>query len=345
MERQADVRIVCYTNRFGDFTSFCRLAGPLNRLMRDGHPITAEYREKPDNDEWVYMQRANVVFVQHPNTPESLELCRLAKASSLPLVVDLDDNYFQVPQYNNTHWHYSSPKTIEVVKKSIALADAVIVSTEALAEVYKPYAKCPIHVIQNGYDSKLFQYYTDLTEKRSKCVLIRGSQTHDGDVLPVAKEIADAVSEAPDWKLHCFGYVPWMIAQHFPNADKWSASIYPMMAYYRTIWAMSPSVMVVPLADNLFNQGKSNAAAVEGAMIGAQVVAPEYLPEFANMPGVITYNETPGSMKHALTQAIEGSETAFASERVSMMRKYIQDHLELGYLNEFRMEVFRGIVK
>lgn len=340
------MKIAAFIPTPDDFTSYCRAVGPLNRLRKDfpnefeityfGHRAT----------EWWHVQQADICFVQRPHNQAHLELCKLIKLSNQKLWIDYDDDLLNVPIANPTYEILSQPTAQSYIKNAIHLADLVTVSTPKLWEMYGPYLKKSAHIVTvpNGYDSTLFEYHKQHLIERNKIVWMRGSPTHDEDVECFADEIAEAMNSNPEWKFLCYGFMPWRITTQL-KPESWGQRRFSMMQYFYDSWKIKPSVMVIPLKNNSFNQAKSNAAAIEGAMTGSLVVAPIYLKEFHDLPSAVFYDEKAGSMKAALKIAMSISDTLEGSSRVNELREYVQECLELGEMNSIRRSYLHSLVK
>lgn len=126
------------------------LEGSLNNLI-DCHG---------ENIDW-----ADLVVMQRPTCDHHLELMRhIQKVMKKPVVYEADDNYIDVPKWNQGH-EYFTPRA-QYIKDMIAEADALTVTTEGLGDIYRPLRRGrPIYICPNSIDLEtLDDMPTDMTK-------------------------------------------------------------------------------------------------------------------------------------------------------------------------------------
>jgi hypothetical protein len=97
---------------------------------------------------------------------------------------------------------------------------------------------------------------------------------------------------------------------------------------------------IVPLANHMFNQCKSNIAWFEATYAGAACVAPGYMPEF-NKPGVLTYNsidEFKDIMRKIMSKEID------VNAKVRESETYIMTNYNLQDMNKKRVDLFKALM-
>jgi hypothetical protein len=103
--------------------------------------------------------------------------------------------------------------------------------------------------------------------------------------------------------------------------------------YFKFFSELNPNIFIYTLKDTPFNRAKSNISWIEATYAGASVIAPEFLPEFANMPGVITYNELMDSVFENVKDLNKG--LAITND---LSWKYISQNLLLSQVNNQRYQ-------
>jgi hypothetical protein len=314
-------------------------------MFRDGLISSVTYATHAEHTQWIHLHQADVVLFQRPYTLTDFEILQAAKTSGRKVWVDFDDDYFETPHSNGEYYAFKvNRKSTKLIELSMKYADLVTVSTQRIKDTHQKFCKKEIQVIPNGYDEDLFPYHkiTAETGPLKKIIWMRGSKTHDEDVNQYAEDIAGAINDHPDWKFLCYGFLPWHVTRLIKNPEQWGSRTLSMMRYFQDSFVLRPAVMVVPLANNKFNLAKSNIAAIEGAVVGSQVVVPEYLPEFERMPGTISYYDRPESMRQALERAIHGFEKGHSDAGV--LRHHVLHHLRLSQYNQKRLALLKDLL-
>jgi len=92
-------------------------------------------------------------------------------------------------------------------------------------------------------------------------------------------------------------------------------------------------MFIYTLSDTPFNRAKSNISWIEATYAGSSVIAPEFLPEFANMPGVITYNE----LMDSVFENVKDFNKSLAITN-DLSWRYIKENLLLSQVNNLRYQ-------
>lgn len=266
-------RIAFFSPYPADTSSFYRGAGVLRHLP--GVQLTILQGEV----NWATFTQFDLLWMQRPYLPEHLEIMKLAK-QQIPVVVDYDDNLFEVPHSNPCYELYRGEEVRSVMRLMLTNADVAICSTQKLANYLEVQAYRPGNEIRPGYrvipnawnDYQFGSKQSNL--QRKKTVFWRGSNTHQEDLLKFAPEICRVAKDNSEWTFVFQGMVPWMLKdcplQWVASTNHWSYT----KGLCETI---RPSVMIDPLEDNPFNRAKSDLAWIEGTMAGAQVLCPDWM--------------------------------------------------------------------
>lgn len=311
-----------------DSTSFYRCMGPLAALRRQRPSL---HYGMIDRITWMSMSMYDAVFMQRPTTENQVKIARMAAQHGLPIWLDYDDNFFQIPRDNPFFETFMSPSVHRNVVQLCSIANVVTVSTEALAAVFRQFHR-DVRVVPNGLMTSFIGHVPNHgAEPRNPIVLWRGSNTHQRDVDMYSTQMIEASKLHPHMRWAFQGYAPYSVIEGIGPAAS-SGKFLDQLDYFATIRAMKPSTAIVPLADNAFNRCKSNIAALEAVYAGAVPVVPDW-PEW-QIPGAATYRDGSSFMR-ALTEVIELSDDA-RYLRWSKAKAYIDANLTIDVTNNKR---------
>lgn len=299
-------------------TSFYRSGGVLPYLNCSEYEIINGCYVSDWN--WATFINIDIAFFQRPCTQEHVFQITLAKDAGVKVIIDYDDNLFEVTQDNPTYFFYNDNRVN--VLKALRLADEVWVATESIKETLKKFNQ-NIQVIPNAHNDKLFKDKKDFNPN-TKYALWRGGMTHEGDVYANAEPILKMIKENPDWTFNWFGHAFIYLEQRCAN-NYIRTSHATTLQYFKAIADYNPNILFFPLIDNKFNQGKSNIAWIEGVHSGAAVFSNIKLAEY-KMPGVLDFSDVTDKMNdyEVLKKANEESWA------------FIQDNLLLSKVNQLR---------
>lgn len=275
------MRILLHHPNGTDGTSFYRAYGPFNHLVRQ-FPDVEIVDANTDGIAWHLLGRFDLVYMQRPASKWQRILLDMCKAYGIPVWVDWDDHYFDIPDSNNRKKYYTEFH-IDQVRYVAKNADIVSVTTEYLRDAFLPLNKNVI-VIPNALDERLFStrdtlhsgLTTEQFESRRKLILWRGSDTHNTDLDYFKEEILELMDETPEYIWGFFGYYPQWAIDHLPS-DRIRLYGYdgPVEYLHRLLMAR-PHLVYVPLEDTPFNRSRSNIGWLEGSYAGARVVMPKW---------------------------------------------------------------------
>lgn len=199
----------------------------------------------------------DVVIVWRPCLQNHLIAIQMAKQWGCRVIVDHDDDLFNMPVGSPDFEYFRQCKPFVVA--CLAMADQVWVSTPALASLY---AHPNTVVIPNAV------LPDDLPKewaKNSGTIIWRGSAAHRED-LEVGKVNYPSILRAGRRMLF-LGYAPtWAIIEG-KNVD-YEPPI-NIMEYFNWLRAQKPMAIWKPLVRNKFNDGKSNISWIEATCAGA----------------------------------------------------------------------------
>lgn len=226
----------------------------------------------------------DILFSHRPVTPSEIRSLALAKSHGLKIVLDYDDLIWSIPVSNPAILHFTEDAAF-ATQEAMRLADLVTCSTPALQAAIKRDWGRDAQVIPNAWDERqrIAKAWNAPKEGKPISIAWRGSDTHAGDLY----QARNAFFESNNVKWIFFGMLPWFILKQYGgNLDSFTfqGPTPGFTEYLRTFEKMWPAYVVFPLEDVEFNKCKSNIAWQEATAIGATVIAPAYMPEFANIP-------------------------------------------------------------
>lgn len=309
-----------------DATSFYRAGGIAANLEKQSkHNITV-FNYDEIQLHWQTILGFDVIMLQRPFTKANYDLCRYIKGIGKKLWVDQDDNLLALNPENRHFMLYSD--NVENVKKIIAIADVVSVTTEYLRQSYLSLNK-NIWVIPNA----LNDVFKRVEKKRADIAVWRGSEHHIYDLMAHGKAINLLAEDFPEWKFMFLGFYPWFLAK---SENKGFVKPIDIMLYTQSLANLAPAVVHVPLHDNLFNRCKSNIAWIEATFAGAVTVAPEWW----NAPGTLSYSniqEYYEAIAAVLTKQVN------TELMVKDSWDFIQEYLTLPKVNKKRIELIESL--
>lgn len=200
-----------------------------------------------------------------------------------PLLIEMDDWFFDLPSYNIASGPYhpnSEPES--VAYDQIKLADAIICSTQYLKEkIAQLFPEKPAYVIKNTLDFDIW----DNVERPTKChdeksdlvrIVYTGCGNHSGDLEIVKKPILALLDEFPNLEFVTLPFKCFEDVTHprFFQLDVWVG----LSQFPKLVAAWEPDIGIAPLRDNEFNRVKSNLRWLEYSALKVPTVASRVYP-------------------------------------------------------------------
>jgi GT2 family glycosyltransferase/glycosyltransferase involved in cell wall biosynthesis len=278
--------------------AYIRLLQPLD------HPAIAEGFDIVLADAAEALRyRADVVATQRYAIPDAASAEALAAHchnTGAVLLYDMDDDLPHIPKEHPDAAELR-PRT-KVVRRMLRLADAVWVSTPALAATLTTLRQ-DVRVVPNGLDERLWTGPLPLRDVRGGPVriLCMGTATHDADfgiiepALARLQEVFDTHVSIDMLGVSTRADLPkWL---NRPSMPVTATASYPGFVHWMTrqpAW----DIGLAPLADTAFNRGKSAIKTLDYAALGMAVVASDtgvYRGSLADGPcGMLAAND-PGA--------------------------------------------------
>lgn len=212
-----------------------------------------------ENVDFRKVKMADIVVRFRPNSAKSLEFLQVCKEVGAKIILDIDDNLWKIPLghpifLDSLGWG-------ETLNQIYGLADVVWTSTDELKYQIGDLNKC------QTMPNAIAPY--DMPEHPAKwtgSAMWRGNDKQVGDLYrPEVVEWFRRNADKYEWTFA--GYVP-----DYPFVNvRFQKRLQPL-AYFLSLKSSRFNLMWKPLAENPFNDAKSNIAALEAAMAGGVCV-------------------------------------------------------------------------
>ncbi|MCW2540421.1 MAG: hypothetical protein JWN95_2146 [Frankiales bacterium] len=200
---------------------------------------------------------------------EAWQALAALESRSFGMIYEIDDDVWNLQQTNAEHRHFMG-ETGERVKRNIAVADAVTVTNEHLAEQVRTYNP-NVSVIPNCFDAAILDWQRPRAGRLT--VGWAGGSSHHHDFLAVSKDLRQFFKRNPDVDTHFIG-VNHGAAIGRPDSrfTGWQDNL------VEYIHGLDFDIGIAPLAFHAFNRSKSDLKFLEFASLGIPVVATDYGP-------------------------------------------------------------------
>ena len=268
-----------------DGCGWIRIKIPLTALRAQGH--TAGWSQRVDTDSLPHTLIGQRICTPDPTGGWQ----RIAAMPNRPkLVFEFDDNLWDIDYRSaKAHEFFNQDGITDNLNANIRAADAVTVTTEALAELVRPHNP-NVHVIPNYLPEWLLEH--ERPQKEDHVTIgWGGSNTHAMDLAEVGPQLRRYLERAPKGvELHVMGepkppprrrgvirpHIPWTEQYKLPeDRIRWTGWNASVPDYWR---AIDYDIMLAPLRPHLFNRSKSNLRVLEAAMLGIPAIATDYGP-------------------------------------------------------------------
>jgi glycosyltransferase involved in cell wall biosynthesis len=254
-----------------------RIEVPYTALRSLGHHVDICDQVREDQ-----LSLYDVIVLQRPGNKWSIPIAEWCRRSNVPLVCELDDLCWALPDWNPFKEAWEVPiegtKTSwEVQQDTLRLATAVTVTNEALAAEIRPF--CPnVYILPNFIDITLFE---DPGHNRTPVTIgWFGSHTHQRDLDWMSGVVGRVMRKHPETMLMTIGgYAP---------ADAALGHGVPPERHRKIGWVDDRRVLntglafmdigLAPLTPDKFNESKSWIKVLEYGAVGVPTVASDVGP-------------------------------------------------------------------
>ncbi len=316
------MKILLLTMNKADATSHYRAAGVVRDLVRRGYSI--DMFDWPEIQlTWPVLARYDLVWMQRPGPPitgQAVNAMNYCKSLKLPVVLDFDDNLFNVPNsHENAHAFAEMRENLILLLQGAA---ATMVSTKCIYEDYSA-INTNIHIVPNAVPDDMLQPFTG---ERSNVLLYRGMRNHIPDVYAYHQHFQKLLDDG--YKVKFMGLNPFFLNKYTFLQGK---DIYKYFEYFRSLRVKA---LLFPMMDNRFNRSRSNIAWLESTMAGTVTIAPSW--EEWQCPGIIHHR--PDNFYQVVVSLMKGEYDIDRLYKTSY--EYIRENLVVSKVNALRAQVF-----
>jgi len=254
------------------------------------------------------MQSAtHLMLYRVANTPLTGMYIYEARRLGLPVLYDIDDPLFSVPAYETYGNMTALPPEMKLhfldqapgYAQAMNLADAVSVSTPALAEHARRFTPRPVFVRRNFADAQTLaagaaaRASADAQASQHpqdggpfRVAFASGSMGHEVDFALIAPALETFLRAAPARRLMILGHFD---PAHLSETLRAQAEIHPFTGYDDYLGHLARAdCAVMPLADELFNRCKSAVRVLDAAAVSV----PCLVSRVGDLPAVVAAGET-----------------------------------------------------
>ncbi len=302
-----------------------RITDPLNALRRAGRVSACVWEQRVyttpryHTTSELFRLNPDVHIVQnyiHDNALAAMNAWY--KMGHRPFTIyALDDVITDIDPTNPFFKNFSANSRTRL-KYALERCDRMVVSTDFLADLYQ-HLISDIRVVPNRIEANKWLRF--IPQKRTgdkPRIGWAGGTTHQRDLL-LLKEVIEQTRDEADWIF--FGMCP----EEILPLIKESYPFVPFEEYPALLASLNFDIAVAPLADTLFNRGKSNLRLLELGILGLPVVCSDVEP-YRHSPACQVKNDV-GQWVSALRERIHNTEAREAEGR--KMRQWVLDNFLL----------------
>ena len=188
----------------------------------------------------------------------------------IKIICEIDDYLFanQVAKTSPASQTYNNKNVQGMIKRFIALADVVVVSTEFLGnEIKKLKLNDSVVVCPNYLPEEIFaeDSYSGISRPADEFRIVwAGSSTHYDDLQQMVKGVIDFIADHEDSKLIVMGQDMEIFREIIPKQFEYYGFV-KFDLYPRLLKSFKADVAIMPLIDNPFNRAKSDVKFIEMA--------------------------------------------------------------------------------
>ena len=231
------------------------------------------------------------------------------------------------------HWKRLYPDAKQRLRKALKLSDALVVSTEPLAEFAKGMLD-EIVVIPNRLRKST---WGKLRSQRGTSPKPRvgwvGASQHRGDLELLLEVIKQTAAEV-DWV-----FMGMCLPQFRPFVAEVHHSV-PFDRYPETIAGLNLDLAVAPLELNAFNEAKSNLRLLEYGALGWPVICTDIYPYQTNEAPVCRVANEVAAWVEAIRSRVH--DLAAAEREGAQLRAWVDQHYWLEEHHEDWFQVLHG---
>jgi glycosyltransferase involved in cell wall biosynthesis len=222
----------------------------------------------------------DVIVVQRVFDFDQYLILDSLKAAGKKIIYEIDDDVFNVAAHNPAAVIFNRFDTKLCIKQCLNLADAVIVTTERLAAALGVQDKAIVY--PNSLDWDTIFYSTKKETSQDKIRLFwAGSNTHNEDFKVCLPALIRIFTERDDVELMIMGGCPEIIVKGmecFMDRIHICQGMHTEAYFNYMQNNLEADIGIIPLANTVFNHGKSTCKGLEYTLARIPFVASNYPP-------------------------------------------------------------------
>ena len=302
--RYGKPRIMAFPYSPGAIGEF-RVRGPLNILSKEGLIETCFLPNHvgiispfiPSKFE-VKRARPDIVYLNNTLSDGHYTLLQWLKSeTNVFIVFSIDDLIFSLPKKNDAR-NLSYKDMRHRLRRTLALCDRLIVSTQPLADAFSGFCN-EIIVVPNSIDMARWSTVMPAApQKRQKLrVGWAGGELHRGD-LDIIVEVVKETAQQVDWVF--MGMCPEDLKPYLHEFHAFTS----FADYPEKMAELDLDLAIAPLELHPFNEAKSNLRLLEYGILGWPVICTDIYPYQTMNPPVTRVNNTKEDWLNAISTAI-----------------------------------------
>ena len=246
------------------------------------------------------LEQYDLIVSKHAhNAQMASNLLATAEHYKKNLITDVDDNYFAVRKNNPAIKDYDIGKEGRYnLSTFLSLSSGLTVSTAPLKKVFKELNK-KVDIFPNCNDVNDWPNVRKMWDDGTIRIGYPGALGHLDDLDLILEPMAYILAKYPNVVWEIIGLVP---TEAMPMVNKMNAfckkdiskqvriggGTMAWQGYPELLASFGWDIVVAPLVNDTFNQGKSHIKWMEASMVRAAVVASEVYPYYQPIDGVKT---------------------------------------------------------
>lgn len=316
-----------------------RVKLPLNLLAEQGiifSHIMPDGGRRIMSAQEIRRLNPDILYVQNPADKNEIQAVEQYRKfiPDLKVVVSLDDILSEIPENSSVYKHFQS-KIRDVrtrMKRALALADVLVVSTEYIRQYYAD-QHSDIRLVPNRLPKSV---WGALTSQRNTSAKPRvgwvGAQQHKGDL----KQLEEVIRQTAD-------RIEWVFMGMWPEevAELLTEKHLPVLFadYPAKLASLNLDLALAPLEINEFNAGKSNLRLLEYGAMSWPVICSDIYPFRTQSPPVTYAAADTASWIAAIDHHLANPE--WSAEQGKQLRRWVEQHYWLEeHLDEWYGAVF-----
>lgn len=218
-----------------------------------------------------YAEGIDMIVIQRSDNPEFIALALAIKEmQGCPLVFEIDDNIYDVSRNSPSYeWFYPGSPYIETVELFMQNVDAITVSTQALADLYRK-LNPNVYVLPNAQDEEDWKG-AKKHDNEHLTIGWAGGFTHYDDLYMIRRPLKRILKKYPYVRFKIVGMLPDFLKNH-PQVELVKKFV-STREFPKYLGELGFDIGLAPVVDRPFNRGKSNIKWQEYSMLSIPTIA------------------------------------------------------------------------